>query len=211
MKSIVFSVVSFILFGLGISLQIKAAIGQSMLNAFALTLSDLSHIEVGTILSIINLSFFIAYLAVKRMKINGTDVIQIAATIANGYVINFFVYRVLDKLIIEFYLLRIAVLLLGMLISYVNLGQILAIGIIKFPLESLCISISEKLNKQLTSVRMKFDIFFLTATIVITIITGNTLHIREGTILSFLLLSKLLGFFYGLFKRYWDRNIPARR
>ena len=211
MKSIVFSLVSFILFGLGISLQIKAAVGQSMLNAFALTLSDLSNIEVGTILSIINLSFFIAYLAVKRMKIDGSDVVQIAATIANGYVINFFVYRVLDKLIIEFYLLRIAVLLLGMLISYVNLGQILAIGIIKFPLESLCISISEKLNKQLTWVRMKFDVFFLTVTIVITIITGNTLHIREGTILSFLLLSKLLGFFYGLFKRYWDRNIPARR
>lgn len=211
MKSIVFSLVSFILFGLGISLQINAAVGQSMLNAFALTLSDLSNIEVGTILSIINLSFFIAYLAVKRMKIDGTDVVQIAATIANGYVINFFVYRVLDKLIIEFYLLRIAVLLLGMLISYVNLGQILAIGIIKFPLESLCISISEKLNKQLTWVRMKFDVFFLTVTIVITIITGNTLHIREGTILSFLLLSKLLGFFYGLFKNYWDRNIPVRR
>lgn len=49
MKKILYSVSAFLMLGLGISLQIKAGIGQSMLNAFALTLAELLNLEVGTV------------------------------------------------------------------------------------------------------------------------------------------------------------------
>jgi len=200
-KFAIYSILTFLLLGLGISLQIKAAIGQSMLNAFALTLSDTVNLKVGTILNIINLLFFISYLLIRRSRFNYTDIVQVVATIANGYVINFFVYYVFSNLTSEAYIYKIIVFLMGLSLSSISLGAILAIGIVKFPLESLCLTIGDIFKKKLSTVRRGFDVVFLITTLGITFIKGNTLYIREGTIISFFLLSNLLGISYSFFKK----------
>ncbi len=200
-KFTIYSALAFVLLGLGISLQIKAAIGQSMFNAFALTLSDTFNLKIGTILNIINLLFFTSYLIIRRTRLNYTDIVQVIATIANGYVINFFIYYVFSNLTIEIYIYKIIIFLIGLALSSINLGIILAIGIVKFPLESLCLIIGDILKKKLSTIRMSFDIIFLITTLGITFISGNTLYIREGTIISFILLSNLLGISYTFFKK----------
>ncbi len=200
-KFTIYSALAFVLLGLGISLQIKASIGQSMFNAFALTLSDTFNLKIGTILNIINLLFFTSYLIIRRTRLNYTDIVQVIATIANGYVINFFVYYVFSNLTIEIYIYKIIIFLIGLALSSINLGIILAIGIVKFPLESLCLIIGDILKKKLSTIRMSFDIIFLITTLGITFISGNTLYIREGTIISFILLSNLLGISYTFFKK----------
>ncbi len=200
-KLTIYSFLAFVLLGLGISLQIKATIGQSMFNAFALTLSDALNLKIGTILNIINLLFFISYLFIRRTQINYTDIVQVIATIVNGYVINFFVYYVFSNLTIEIYIYKIIIFLVGLTISSISLGVVLAIGIIKFPLESLCLIIGDIFKKKLSTIRMSFDIILLITTLSIAFISGNTLYIREGTIISFILLSNLLGISYTFFKK----------
>ena len=51
---ILYSILAFLFFGFGVSLQLKAAIGQSVLNALAITLTALLPLKVGTILNGIN-------------------------------------------------------------------------------------------------------------------------------------------------------------
>lgn len=199
-KYTAYSIIAFLLLGLGISLQIKAGIGQSMLNAFALTLAELFHLEVGTMLNILNILFFITYILIRKTNFESRDVIQILATIANGYIINFFVYYVFADFAIDSYLLRVLTFLLGLCLASASLGAVLAIEIIRFPLESLCVVLCQKLNKNLTTVRMRFDMLFLFSTLVISLISGNTIFIREGTVISFLLLSRLMGLTYYFLK-----------
>ncbi|WP_019230424.1 YitT family protein [Sedimentibacter sp. B4] len=200
MKYTVYSILAFLLLGLGISLQIKAGIGQSMLNAFALTMAELFHLEVGTMLNILNILFFVTYFLIRKTSFDSRDVIQILATMANGYIINFFVYYVFHGFVIESYLLKALAFLLGLCLASVSLGAIMAIEIIKFPLESLCVVLCKRLKKNLMSVRMGFDILFLFSTLIITFMSGNTLFIREGTVISFLLLSRLMGLTYDFLK-----------
>jgi uncharacterized membrane protein YczE len=90
---------------------------------------------------------------------------------------------------------------MGLCLASISLGVILAIEIIKFPLEGLCIVISKKLEKQLSTVRLGFDLFFLISTLIITFLTRNYLYIREGTILSILLLSRIMGSMYNFMKK----------
>jgi uncharacterized membrane protein YczE len=201
MKNTLFSVIAFLLLGLGISLQIKSGIGQSMLNAFASTLSDLFNLKVGTVLNILNILFFITYFILRKARLNFKDIIQIIATIANGYIINFFVYIILGDLVIQSYIIKIITFIMGLCLASICLGVILAIEIIKFPLEGLCIVISKKLEKQLSTVRLGFDLFFLISTLIITFLTRNNLYIREGTILSILLLSRIMGSMYNFMKK----------
>lgn len=206
MKNIFYSAVAFLILGLGISLQIKAGIGQSMLNAFAMTIAELTHLSIGTLLNLLNLLFFIIYLFMRKSRFNTRDFIQLFAIIANGYIINYFVYDVFSHLVVETYFLRVALFLIGVTLASISLGAILAIGVIKFPLESLCIIVGERLNKTLTNTRLGFDIVFMVSTALIAFLSKNTLYIREGTIISFFLLSRLMGSSYDIFKSLLKRR-----
>lgn len=201
-KYMFYSILSFLFFGFGISLQLKAAIGQSVINALAVTLSNTIQLKVGTILNVINSLFFVAYLLLRRSRLNYKDAIQVIATITNGVVINFFLYNVLSIFTIENYFYRVMLYIIGLGIASISLGAVLAIGIIKFPLESLCLTISEVFKKKFTAVRMSFDIIFLVATLVITLLAHTPLQIREGTVISIFLLSTLLGICYEFFKKH---------
>ncbi len=195
------TILSFVFFGFGISLQLKAAIGQSVLNALAVTLSYTIEMKVGTILNGINLLFFISYLLLRRSRLNYKDAVQILATIANGYIINLFLYHLLSVFTVESYVYRVMLYLTGLVIASISLGAILAIGIVKFPLESLCLVISEAYKRNFTAVRMSFDVIFLVVTLCLTLLSHAPLQIREGTIISIFLLSTLLGICYEFFRK----------
>lgn len=202
MNYTIYSVIAFLFFGFGISLQLKAAIGQSVLNALAVTISYTIQLKVGTILNIINSLFFIAYILLRRTRLDYKDVIQILATLANGYIINFFLYNILSIFTVETYFYRVLLYMIGLIIASISLGAVLAIGIIKFPLESLCLTISETYKKKFTAVRMSFDVIFLIGTLILTVLTHTPLQIREGTVISIFLLSTLLGICYDFFKKH---------
>jgi uncharacterized membrane protein YczE len=202
MKKTLYSVSAFLMLSLGISLQIKAGIGQSMFNAFSLLLAEIFNLEIGTILNLLNMLFFILYLIIRRSRLSRLDIIQIVATIANGYIVNLFVYFLFDHLIIQSYFLRVLTFIFGLSLASLSLGAILAMEIIQFPLESLCIVLGQKFNRTLTTIRMRFDIFFLLSTLILTFMTNHNLYIREGTILSFFLLSRLIGFSYYFIKKH---------
>ncbi|PJJ31023.1 YczE/YyaS/YitT family protein [Lacrimispora celerecrescens] len=196
------TIISFLFFGFGISLQLKAAIGQSVLNALAVTLSYTIQLKVGTILNGINTLFFLSYLLLKRTRLNYKDGIQIIATIANGYIINLFLYHLLSVFIVESYFYRVILYLIGIIIASISLGAVLAIGIVKFPLESMCLIISEAYKKKFTAVRMSFDVIFLIITLCLTLFSHTPLQIREGTVISILLLAPLLGICLDFFKKH---------
>lgn len=205
-NDLVLTVISFVFFGFGISLQLKAAIGQSVLNALAVTLSYTTQMKVGTILNGINTLFFISYLLLRRTRLNYKDGIQILATIANGYIINLFLYHFLSIFTLESYLYRIILYLIGIIIASISLGAVLAIGIVKFPLESMCLVISEAYKKKFTAVRMSFDVIFLIITLCLTLFTHAPLQIREGTVISLLLLAPMLGICYEFFKKHLTKE-----
>lgn len=200
-RKIGISMVSFVLFGLGIALQIKSNIGQSMLNALALTLADVINIKIGTVLNILNTLFWCGNIAMRKFKMDLSDLVQIVAVLLNGVIINFFVYTVFESLVITQYALQVATFVIGLSLASISLGMLLAIGLIKFPMEGFCISLSKLLNTTLTKVRFALDVVFSAAIILMVVFTGVPLYMREGTVISFFLLSYLLGKAYTRFSK----------
>lgn len=200
----IISIFFFILFGFGVSLQLKASIGQSVLNALAVTLSYGIKMKVGTILNVINSLFFLFYLLLRRTKLNRSDAVQILATILNGYIINYFLYQVLSFWTPNHYYERIILYFTGLIFASISLGGVLAIGIIKFPLESLCLTISEKYHINFSKIRMSCDVIFLAAALFLTYLMKSPLEVREGTVISILLLSPLLGVCYNYYTKIFS-------
>jgi uncharacterized membrane protein YczE len=192
-KKISVSLIMFILFGFGISLQIKSNIGQSMLNALALTLTDVSAAKIGTILNLINGLFWCANIVMRKFKVNISDFVQIIVIILNGLIVNFFVYNVLNSMVLDMYFSKLGTFVIGLFLSSTTLGILLAIGIIKFPLEGFCITLSNLFHTKLTTVRFSLDAIFFGIILILVVFTHVPFYIREGTIISFILLSYLLG------------------
>lgn len=194
---------AFPVLSLGIALQLKAGIGQSMFNAFALILSDLSGLQIGHMINGLNGLFFLTFILLRKNGIKLLDLFQFAAVLINGILVNFFLYDVLTNIHIENYVFKLMLFLLGVCLASLSLGAILAMQLIKFPLEGLSIQISEAIHKSLAYVRMRFDVLFLVSTVVLSLLFDRPLYIREGTALSFLLLSKLLGLSYNYFMKIY--------
>lgn len=196
LKKLFYTGLAFCLLSTGISLQIKAGIGQSLFNAFSMLFSDLFQIQIGSVINFFNLIFFILYLFMKSFRIELKDALQILAILLNGLLINVLSSVVFSQFTVESYPIKIALFLLGITLSSISLGAILAMGIVRFPLEGLCLELSEKLSLSLSLVRKRFDLFFLASTLILTLIAHQPLYIREGTIMSFFLLSKIMGASY---------------
>ena len=208
MKKKLYSIFAFLLLGFGISLQVKAGIGQSMFNALCLLLANLFNLEIGIVLNLLNLLFFLVYLILKNTNAGKHDFMQIAATLLNGYMINFYLYYLLQHITFPFYLHRLLLFFSGLILASFSLGAILAMEIIQFPLESLCLLLVRKTGHSLFSIRLSFECFFLLSTLLLTLTFSHNLYIREGTILSFLLLSKLIGYSYSFHKKLVHKKAP---
>lgn len=205
-KEYILSIAVLFLYALGISMQIKAAIGQSMFNALVVTMSDLISIEVGTILNICNLIFFIIFVLLRHTRLKLEDVVQFVIIFVNGFIVNFYVYRVLNHIQLDHYGSRLIFFIIGMLIASQCLGAILALGKFRFPLESLCLQLVETTKKSLTKIRLSFDSLFLVSAILLSLIFKLPLNIREGSIISYCLLSVSMGYSYR-----WVSNLMGRK
>ena len=192
-KKISVSLVIFTLFGFGISLQIKSNVGQSMFNALSLTLANVLDIKIGTIINIINGLFWCTNIIMRKFKVNAADFIQIIVILLNGFIVNFFVYYVLRSMVLDEYFLKLAIFIMGLLLSSATLGILLAIGIIKFPMESFCITLSNLLHNELSTVRFSIDLIYFLIILILVISAHVPFYVREGTIISFILLPYLLG------------------
>ncbi|MEJ7541470.1 hypothetical protein [Staphylococcus intermedius] len=195
MKKILFTLLFFVLFSLGISLQVKANIDLSTFNAFCLSVSKYLHLSVGLMINVCNMIIFVLYTLIKK-SIHLLDLLQFVFIIINGLLVDLFLQKLFLDWEIENYGMTSVIFLIGLLIAALSLGQILRIGLVKFPLESLCIELEKKTTFTFGAIRYAFDFIFLIGVIAIFIVDHHILTIREGTVISFFLLSYLVSVSY---------------
>ncbi|MGO3049741.1 hypothetical protein CD110_08760 [Staphylococcus casei] len=193
-KKMMLTLIFFVFFSFGIALQVKSNIGQSAMNAFGLSLSSMLHIKIGTTINLLNTLFFLTYVCCLKFKISLKEILQFGYIIINGVMINFFVYLILPDVFFLNYTNKLFIFIIGVVISGVSLGILLFIGLIKFPLEAVCIEISNQFQMAFGKVRYLFDAIFVLGVLTIYILDHSIFTIREGTVISVLLLSYIISF-----------------
>lgn len=178
----------------GISLTIKASVGVSSFNALNVTLATMSGIKVGTITTAINLGFLAACWLLDRrqtsLKQKGSEyLIMFFALLAFGYLINGFVYYFLASLHLTNYWSQLAALIGGILISGTATGQVLRLQVLKFPIEHWCHLLAQRSRWTFKQYRYGVDAVCILGALLLAISLGLPLAVREGTVISFFLLS----------------------
>lgn len=197
-KSYLFYIIS----SFGISLTIKANIGVSSFNSMNLAIANASSIKVGTITIIFNILFLLIYMVMTKFKEPKKYAIQAFSVFMFGSFINFFTYGVLAGLSPSSYLLQLLLITIGTTIGGLSVGMIVGYDVITFPIESLCLLLSEITKHTFVRLRYFVDILSITVSIIVSLSYGLPLYVREGTLLSLLILSSAMNFSKNLHSRF---------
>ena len=197
--NLVLSLMAFILTGLGTSMSIEGAIGISSFNALNYSLSNLFQMKIGTMTIILNLLFLFLYIVLTKGKFIVKYVFQLIAVSSIGIVINFFTYNIFDKMEVGNYFISVMYLVCGVFIGGISVAFILALDTMSFPVEAFCLEIANMKNIKFSKVRRLIDIISVSVSLLITLLFSYPLVIREGTVVSLLLFSTVIGYFHEKF------------
>ena len=127
---ILYSGIAFSIFGLGMSLQIKADIGFSALDTFIISLSIFSGIKVGTITIIFSLVMSLILIVLSRLEYFKQGFIEFLMSIFMGVTINILV-PILQRLPINIH--EVVVMILGIQISAVSVAAMIELNLFVSP------------------------------------------------------------------------------
>lgn len=189
MKKTITSLFFYILSGVGISLTIKADIGVSSFNSLNVALAAISNSKVGTVTFILNSLFLLLYILLSKQKTYLKYFYMFLAIFSLGSIINFFSYTVLASFVLENYLLKILIFVLGTCIAGFATGIVISLNVLPFPIESVCIRLSELTGYSFARFRYGIDLFSVTFSLALSLFYHFPIFVREGTVISLFLLS----------------------
>ena len=181
----------------GISLTIKANVGVSSFNSMNLAISNATDIKIGTVTIFFNLIFLVSYMVLTQFALRKKYALQVFSVVFFGVIINFFTYNVLKDLIVTNYLLRLLLISVGTTIGGLSVGMIIRYDAITFPIESFCLIIAEKTTLTFIKLRYFIDFVSIVTSILVSLSFNLPLFVREGTLISFLILSASMNFMKG--------------
>lgn len=199
------SLLCYSLTGFGISLTILADIGVSSYNAMNLSLAGLLSLKIGTMTIIVNSLFLLAYIILTKGKKIGSYLLQALSVFCLGFVINFFTYDVLGSIVLTHYVTKVIVFISGAIIGGIGTGMVLNLKLLSFPIESVCECLEARTSFSFAQLRYSVDVFSITLSILISLVIGGEFYVREGTLISLLLLS----FIISQTKRIYQHFYPS--
>lgn len=179
----------------GIALMLKAAVGVGAFDAATQSFSLVSGIKIGTIAMMLNLSFVAGQWLILKRDFGFTHMLQIPLSILLGTMVNFFYYDFFGTLAIESYILSLLMYIVALVLVSFSTAIVMAIDLVTFPIESLCMSLAEILPLKFGTLRQLFDVLSVVTSVVLTLIYGLTPSIREGTVIGMLIFGPLMGVF----------------
>lgn len=191
-KTIMSSIFFYLCAALGISLTVKANIGISSVNAINASLAGWLDIQIGTCVILFNVVFIAFYVVLSRCQYPVKYMMQVIAILVFGSVINFFVYRVFAFLEITNYPARLLIFIVGTLVGGIGTGMVLNLGFISFAIEACCHELAQQSDRPFALYRYGVDFLAISGSIAITLLFDQLLYIREGTLISFFLLSLII-------------------
>jgi len=185
-------------------LCLKAAIGVTPVwDAITSNLSEITGIKVGYFASALNIITILAWFILLGKDFKPIRLLSIIVAFGLGPLQNLFYY---DIYTFEFttYAARLVFLILGNLALAIAAGFITHIDLVSFPLESLCYTLERKHHVNLKITRTLLDVICILVSVALSLIFHVSFKVREGTIISMLLVGPVIGFTMDFIrKRHW--------
>ncbi len=199
-KKSLFTTFFIIVAATGVALGLKAAVGVGAWDAFSQATSTVTGIKVGTFSMMMNLSCVLVQLVILKKDFKLISFLQIFMAILLGFFVNIVFYEVLASVIIDSYLINMAIYISSLLVIIMAVALIMSINFLSFPLEAACMAIATKTRLKFGTIRQLVDVFSIIGALLIAVSFQNPIPVREGTVIGMLLFGPMIAWFIPRFQ-----------
>ena len=173
----------------GIALSIQAGLGLSPISATPYVLSVATDLSMGTWTIIIYSLFILVQILLLRKDFKWINLTQILFSTIFGYFVNF-TTTLLSGLIFPGYIGSLLMLALSIVVIALGISLYVGAGIMNMPAEGTTVAIASKLKTKYFGqvIVMQDSTLVVIAVILSFILEGRLVSVREGTVISALLI-----------------------
>ncbi|MBS5112126.1 MAG: hypothetical protein KHZ15_05475 [Coprobacillus cateniformis] len=192
-KQIVFLFILVTLNACTCAMALKASIGVGAYDALSQTISYLFDVKVGTIGIMLNCSCVFGEWLILKREFQIRHILQVPVCLVLGMVVNYVLYSLMT-FSLNNYIFRVGLLLCAYIFMAIICGGIMALDIVTFPLEGLCMACSKKYNLSFAKIRQGVDIVCILISLIITSLLQMDFVIREGTIIGMIIFAPMMNY-----------------
>lgn len=191
--------------GFGSVLNTKTGLGVAAINSVPYGLSQMTNLTLGNWTTILYIGFIILQIIIYK-KCNLKVLLQFPFSYLMGMILDF--YDQLfnfppQNMIISIVLLFIAIVLIAL-----GAYLVVAMDFVPNPADGMVNALSYLIHKDFGQMKWMFDCLMMTITIIMTlIISGHVIGIGIGTVLSALLIGRVIQLYAKLFGQKLDQII----
>lgn len=181
--SVAISIMALILLALGAAMQVKSAVGLSPWDALTATISEITGLKFGTASMVSNFIMIALQLLILRRHFKLSYWTQVPIVLGFGYVVNFFLYKILQFELNQYWF-KIIFFVVGNNLAALSNSILVTIDTIIMPPEGFSSALAKVSDFEFSKVRLSLDIVSVAICLLSTWLMSTTLQIREGTILG---------------------------
>ncbi len=198
-KNIVISILALIVLAFGVALMVKPEVGLGPWDALTATISEWTGLKFGTASIVSNIVMIFLQLIILRKRFKLSYWIQVPIVFSFGYVINFFLYQVLQFNLTDYWV-RMILFAFGNMVAAFAISFLVIIDIIAMPPEIFSSAVSKVTGFEFSNIRLALDIVSVIICLLSCLLLSTTLQIREGTIVSIIVFNMSIKIFVKLFE-----------
>lgn len=187
--------------GLGIAVSTQADLGTTPISSLPYVLTFMTPFSFGATTIFVNIIFLLTQIIILKKDFRRLDFLQLAITLIFGIFIDFGMH-IAAPFKTDVYSLQILMLVIGSAILALGVSLEVYANLLYVPGEGVVKAFSYKYNKDFGKLKIMFDISLCVMSIILSLIVLDKIQgLREGTILS----SILVGSFVCLYHRLYSK------
>lgn len=192
----------------GVTLSIKSNMGVSPINSIPFVISKIMQIEMGNVVTVYFCSLVLLQALILRKEFKIINLLQLFFSTLFGYFVSLSNYMFQHVKIQEHAVIQL--LFLAASVVFIALGLLLYLNadIVPMPPEGTVKSVAMKINGEFSKIKVVFDCCSVVIAMLLSVIyLGGLTGIGVGTVLSALLIGKVLGIFMKRWKPALQRLV----
>lgn len=204
-KRCIIYVFGILVLGFGIVLNTKTGLGVAAINSVPYGLSQMTNLTLGNWTTILYIGFIILQIIIYK-KCNLKVLLQFPFSYLMGMILDF--YDQLLNFPPQNMIISIVLLFIAIVLTALGAYLVVAMDFVSNPADGMVNALSYFIYKDFGQTKWMFDCLMMTVTIIMTlIISGHVIGIGIGTVLSALLIGRVIQLYTKRFGQKLDEIV----
>lgn len=181
-----------LLMAVGVALSVNSNLGVSPVNSLPYVVSQILNVQMGSCVTVIFCFYILLQVLLLRREFQPVQLLQIVFSTIFGYFVDF-AKKVVGDFAIPTYFGQLTMLALSIVLIALGVLLYMDVQLVPMPMEGLSSTIANKINKPFPTMKMAIDCLVVLIGVVLSLVfLGKLDGIREGTIITAILVGKLI-------------------